>query len=113
MQRQGLTMDTVLENGKTVELSEKIGVNYGGTSYDCTKETHPDTKEMLAKAGEVLDISILGFDFIIPDITKSYKEQKCGIIECNGAPFIQLHHDPLIGESINAAKFVWDLVEAK
>ncbi len=113
MQRQNLTMETVLENGKTADLSEKIGVNYGGTSYDCTKETHPDTKKMLEEAGKVLDISILGFDFIIPDITKSYKEQKCGIIECNGAPFIQLHHDPLIGESINAAKFVWDLVEAK
>lgn len=113
MQRQGLSLDTILPKDKTVELSEKIGVNYGGTSYDCTKETHPDTKQMLEQAGKILDVSILGFDFIIPDITKSYKEQKCGIIECNGAPFIQLHHDPLIGESINAAKYVWDLVEAK
>ena len=111
MQRQNLTMETVLPKDKTVDLSEKIGVNYGGTSYDCTKETHPDTKAMLEQAGKILDCSILGFDFIIPDITKSYKEQKCGIIECNGAPFIQLHHDPLIGESINAAKYVWDLVE--
>ena len=24
--------------------------------------------------------------------------------------FIQLHHDPLIGKSINAASYVWDLV---
>jgi D-alanine-D-alanine ligase-like ATP-grasp enzyme len=110
MERQGLNLDTVLPEGKTVSLSEKIGVNYGGTSYDCTNEAHPETKEMLEKAGQSLDISILGFDFIIPDITKSYKEQKCGIIECNGAPFIQLHHDPLIGQPINAAKYVWDLV---
>ncbi|MBX4186881.1 MAG: hypothetical protein KW802_01300 [Candidatus Doudnabacteria bacterium] len=113
MQRQGLKLDMVLKKDKTVDLSEKIGVNYGGTSYDCTAQTHPDTKHMLEEAAKVLDISILGFDFIIPDITKSYKEQKCGIIECNGAPFIQLHHDPLIGESINAAKFVWDLIEIK
>jgi cyanophycin synthetase len=113
MQRAGLTMETILEKDKTVDLSEKIGVNYGGTSYDCTPQTHPDTKAMLEKAGKILNCSILGFDFIIPDITKSYKEQKCGIIECNGAPFIQLHHDPLIGESINAAKYVWDLVETK
>jgi D-alanine-D-alanine ligase-like ATP-grasp enzyme len=111
MQRMNLTMETILPDGKTVDLSEKIGVNYGGTSYDCTPQTHPDTKKMFEEAAKVLDVSILGFDFIVPDITKSYKEQKCGIIECNGAPFIQLHHDPLIGESINAAKFVWDLVE--
>ncbi|OGE74386.1 MAG: hypothetical protein A3I07_03540 [Candidatus Doudnabacteria bacterium RIFCSPLOWO2_02_FULL_42_9] len=111
MERLGLAMQTILPEGKTVDLNEKVGVNYGGTSYDCTDETHPDTKQMLEEAGKVLDCSILGFDFIVPDITKSYKEQKAGIIECNGAPFIQLHHDPLIGNSINAAKYVWDLVE--
>ncbi|HTL39734.1 MAG TPA: ATP-grasp domain-containing protein [Methylomirabilota bacterium] len=110
MQRQKLNMDSVLPEGKQIYLSEKIGVNYGGTSYDCTDECHPDTKKMLEEAGKVLNLSILGFDFIIPDITKSYKEQKSGIIECNGAPFIQLHHDPLYGKSINAAKYVWDLI---
>ena len=110
LQRTGFSLETVLPKDQTIDLSEKIGVNYGGTSYDCTKETHPDTKQMLADAGKSLDISILGFDFIIPDITKSYKEQKCGIIECNGAPFIQLHYEPLYGETINAAKYVWDLV---
>ncbi|MBX4191352.1 MAG: hypothetical protein KW804_00955 [Candidatus Doudnabacteria bacterium] len=113
MQRQGLTMETILKKDQIVDLSEKIGVNYGGTSYDCTNETHPDTKEMFERAGQLLECSILGFDFIIPDITKSYKEQKSGIIECNGAPFIQLHHEPLFGESINTAKYVWDLVETK
>jgi D-alanine-D-alanine ligase-like ATP-grasp enzyme len=110
MQRQGLNLETILPADKTVALSEKIGVHYGGTSYNCTDECHPDTKRMFEDAAKLLDISILGFDFIIPNITKSWKEQKCGIIECNGAPFIQLHHDPLIGSSINAAKYVWDLV---
>jgi cyanophycin synthetase len=110
LNRLGFKLDSVLEKDKTVTLSEKIGVNYGGTSYDCTDETHPDTKKMLEEVAEVLDISIIGLDFIIPDITKSYKEQKCGIIECNGAPFIQLHYDPLYGKTIPAAKYVWDLV---
>ena len=110
MERNGLYMDLILPKGQTVDLSEKIGVNYGGTSYDCTDETHPQTKAMLEKAGQMLEISILGFDYIIPDVTKSYKEQKTGIIEANGAPFLQLHHEPLIGKSINAAKPVWDLV---
>ncbi|MEO8065422.1 MAG: hypothetical protein ABI643_01020 [Candidatus Doudnabacteria bacterium] len=110
MQRANLTMETVPENGKAVDLSEKIGVNYGGTSYDCTPETHPETKQMLQHAATVLDVSIVGFDFIVPDITRTYKEQKSGIIEANGAPFIQLHHDPLYGQSINAAKYVWDLI---
>ncbi len=110
MQRQDLSLDTILPKDKTVSLSEKIGVNYGGTSFDATPYTHPETKAMLEKAGQVLDVSIVGFDFIVPDIRQSYKEQKSGIIEANGAPFINLHHDPLIGEPINAAKAVWDLI---
>lgn len=113
LQRQKLTLDSVLPAGQTVALSEKIGINYGGTSYDATPYTHTDTKKMFEQAGQALNISIVGFDFIIPDITKSWQEQKCGIIEANGAPFIQLHHDPLIGDSINAAKAVWDLVLEK
>lgn len=112
LQRQNLTLMTILPIDKTVMLSEKIGVNYGGTSYNCTPQTHPDTIKMFEEAGKILDISIVGFDFIIPDISKSYKEQKSGIIEANGAPFINLHHDPLYGESINAAKYVWDMVLA-
>jgi D-alanine-D-alanine ligase-like ATP-grasp enzyme len=110
LQRQNYSLDSVLEKDKTITLSEKIGVNYGGTSYDCTDETHPETKQMLEEVARILDISIIGLDFIIPDITKSYKVQKCGIIECNGAPFIQLHYDPLYGKTIPAAKYVWKLV---
>lgn len=109
--RNNFTLETILPSGQTLDLSEKIGVAYGGTSFDATKETHPDTKEMLEKASRVINNPILGFDFIISDISKSYKEQKSGIIECNGAPFINLHHDPLIGSPINAAKYVWDLID--
>lgn len=110
MQRQGLTMESILPAGQTVYLSEKIGVNYGGTSFDATPYAHTDTKQMLEAAGKALNVSIVGFDFIVPDIRKSYKEQKSGIIEANGAPFINLHHDPLYGSPINAAKAVWDLI---
>jgi D-alanine-D-alanine ligase-like ATP-grasp enzyme len=110
LRRNGMDIDTVLNLAQTIDLSEKIGVRYGGTSFDATDDTHPDTKLMLIEAAKTVNVPILGFDFIIPDITKSYKEQKCGIIECNGAPFINLHHDVMIGKPINAAKYVWDLV---
>jgi D-alanine-D-alanine ligase-like ATP-grasp enzyme len=110
LKRSNMTLDTIIKAGQTIDLSEKIGVRYGGTSFDATNETHPDTKLMLTQAAKAVNVPILGFDFIIPDITKSYKNQRCGIIECNGAPFINLHHDVMIGQPINAAKYVWDLV---
>jgi D-alanine-D-alanine ligase-like ATP-grasp enzyme len=55
---------------------------------------------------------LLGFDFIVPDVTKSPDEQKFGIIECNAVPFINLHHSPLIGEPQNVAGALWDYIVA-
>lgn len=108
--RNGKTLNTTPILGEIINLSEKIGVNYGGTSYEVTDQTHPDIKEVLEQAAKAVASPILGFDFIIPDITKSPKVQKMGIIECNGNPFINLHHEPLIGKPRNVAAHVWDLM---
>lgn len=107
--RNHYTLDTILPQGKEIDLSEKIGVSYGGTSFECTPQIHPETKKILEQAAAVVSDPILGFDFIIQDITKSPHEQKWGIIECNGLPFINLHHHPLIGKPVNVARAVWDL----
>lgn len=107
----GFSLDSILPKDQTIDLSEKIGVANGGMSFDTTDDTHPDTKHMFEEAAKAAGSPILGFDFMIPDITKSYKDQKSGIIECNAAPFIQLHHDVVIGKPINAAKYVWDLID--
>ena len=106
-----LNLKSVLSKGQTVALSEKMGTNYGGTSYDCTNNTHPEIKEALIKAGLMVGDPILGFDFICEDVTKRLSEQTMGIIECNGAPFINLHSEVSVGTPINAAKYVWDLFE--
>ncbi len=108
--RQNLNPNSILVKGQVVALSEKVGIAYGGTSYDCTQETHSEIKNMMLKAAQTVGDPILGFDFIAEDITKPLASQKIGIIECNGAPFINLHYNPLRGETINAAKHVWDLV---
>jgi cyanophycin synthetase len=95
---------------QTINLSEKIGVNYGGSSSEDFDICHPDNRQIFEKAAKVLGDPIVGFDFIIPDITKSWKEQKSGFIEVNSLPFINLHHDPLLGKPRNVAAKVWDMV---
>ena len=109
--RQGFRLETILPTGKVVDLSEKIGVAYGGTSYEITEETHPEIKATLERAAGVVNDPLLGFDFIIADPTQSPEEQKWGIIECNGMPFINLHHYPLYGKPNNVARHLWDLLE--
>ncbi len=108
--RQNLKLTSVLTKGQIVSLSEKIGVSYGGSSSEDFEICHPDNKELFVKAAKVVSDPIIGFDFIIPDITKSYKEQKCGFLEANSLPFINLHHNPLLGKSRNVAAKVWDTI---
>lgn len=109
LSRIGYTLDSVLEKGKTIDLTEKIGVSYGGYSAEEFPICHPKTKAALEKAGQVVNFPVMGFDFIIQDITKDPDEQFWGIIECNSVPFIDLHHHPVEGEPINVAAAVWDL----
>ena len=110
LSRQNLALSSVLEKGRSVNLSEKIGVNYGGSSSEDFEICHPDNKELFLRAAKVLGDPLVGFDFIIPDISASWKNQKCGFIEVNSLPFINLHHDPLHGQPRNAAALVWDML---
>lgn len=99
------------KKGETVYLSEKIGVSYGGSSAEEFNIAHPDNKALFEKAAKVFGDVIIGFDFMIPDITKSWKEQRCGFLEANSVPFINLHHTPHAGKPRNIASRVWDMIE--
>ncbi len=110
LSRQNLKLSSIPEKGEEVNLTEKIGVGYGGSSSEDFEICHPDNKELFVRAAKVLGDPIVGFDFIIADITKSWKEQKSGFIEVNSLPFINLHHDPLLGKPRNVAAKIWDML---
>ncbi len=111
LNRSGYSFESILPAGKTVDLSEKIGIAYGGSTYEIIDSAHPKIKAALEQAAKIVGDPIVGFDFIIEDPTKDPENSKWGIIECNGMPFIDLHYNPLYGNGINVAKYVWDLFE--
>lgn len=110
--KQNLRLSSLLAKGKLVNLSEKIGISYGGSSSEDFEICHADNKQVFEKAAKALGDPIVGFDFIIEDIQKSWKKQRCGFIEANSQPFINLHHDPLLGNPRNVAGAVWEMVLA-
>jgi len=111
LKRQNFTLDDVPEKGRDVTFSQKNSRGCGGTTTEVTDITHLDNIKMLEHVGRFLDDPLIGVDFIIEDITKSWKEeQHCGIIECNSLPFIDLHHYVLFGKPNNVAGKLWDLV---
>ncbi len=111
LERQAYTLESILPKGKTIDLSEKIGISYGGFAEEITEKTHPKIIEELKKAGDLLKAPVVGFDFIIEDPTldPGSSNSNWGIIEANSLPFINLHHFPLEGTPVNVAAKIWDL----
>ncbi len=111
LQRQNISLTDIPEKDRVVTFSQKTSRGCGGTTTEVTDIIHPDNKEMLEHVGRFLQDPLVGVDFIIGDITKSWKEEKhSGIIECNSLPFIDLHHYVMFGKSNNVAGKLWDLV---
>ncbi len=107
----GKNADTIPKDKEIVTLGQKTSRAVGGGLTDMTDVVHPDNKEMLEKIGKVLNDPLIGVDFIMDDVSISWKDQpRCGVIECNSAPFIDLHHFPLIGKPHNVAAALWDII---
>jgi D-alanine-D-alanine ligase-like ATP-grasp enzyme len=108
------TPDTIPKKDEIITLGQKTSRAVGGGITDMTEVIHKDNIEMLEKIGEVLDDPLIGVDFIMKDVSISWLEQpKSGVIECNSAPFIDLHHFPLVGKPHNVAGKLWDIIYPK
>ncbi|MCF7816169.1 MAG: hypothetical protein K9M10_04170 [Candidatus Pacebacteria bacterium] len=111
LERLGYALDDVLDNKVIIDLSEKIGLSYGGNSREVTPDVHPKLRNELERAAKAVDDPLLGFDFITQDVSSDPDTMRWGIIECNASPFINLHHDPHEGLPVNVAAKVLDYVE--
>jgi D-alanine-D-alanine ligase-like ATP-grasp enzyme len=111
LKRQNIEMGNVPAKDRIATFSQKTSRSCGGTTTEVTDIVHPENVELLEHVAKFLNDPLVGVDFIMEDIGKSWHdEQHCGIIECNSLPFIDLHHYPLFGKSNNVAGKLWDLV---
>lgn len=107
----GHTENTIPKKDEIITLGQKTSRAVGGGITDMTDIVHPDNKEMLEKVATVLNDPLIGVDFIMDDVSISWRDQpRSGVIECNSAPFIDLHHFPLVGKPHNVAAALWDVV---
>ena len=96
--------------GEIRSLHWKVNWGVGGTSRDASDEVHPDNKKLFENIAEYLDDVFVGIDFMISDISRSWRDTaRCGVLECNSMPFIGNHHYPYTGPVRNVAGMVWDL----
>ena len=109
LKTQDLSLDSIPAADRMVIMHPKVSRSYGASTTEVV-DIHPDNVKLFLHIAKVLDDPLVGVDFMIDDMAISWRDQKCGVIECNSLPFIDLHHYPLKGPTRNAAGSVWDLI---
>ena len=85
----GKTMSSVLAPGETLVVRKTANLHTGGTIHDETARLHPKLAEVAIRAARALEIPIVGFDLMVPDVTGD----DYAIIEANERPGLA-NHEP-------------------
>ena len=110
MKEAGVTKDSVLPDGEILYLRDTANLSTGGTAIDMTDVVHPDNREMAERAIKAIGLDVGGVDFLIDDITKSYKDIGGAIVEVNAAPGFRMHVAPSEGEPRDVSGKVIDML---
>ncbi|NEX60296.1 N-acetylglutaminylglutamine synthetase [Noviherbaspirillum sp. 17J57-3] len=86
---QGLSLESVPEQGQVVQVRKTANLHTGGTIHDVTAELHPALREAAETAARALRIPVVGLDFLVP----SPDSDSYVIIEANERPGLA-NHDP-------------------
>ncbi|PSO45369.1 MAG: hypothetical protein BRC25_02345 [Parcubacteria group bacterium SW_6_46_9] len=94
-----------------VLLSNTYTLAAGCDIIGCTESVHEDNVLVFRQAANTLSAGLVGFDFICPNITTSWKNQQCGIIEANTKPYIDMHAHPSKGTAQPVAEVMWNVLD--
>ena len=83
-----------------VILRYNCNLTTGGSTQECSKETHQYYKDLAINAVKAIGTQFGGVDIITPDITKP---AKCGVNEINYNPGLRLHYKVDKGDSVKVA----------
>lgn len=86
---QGLTLESVPENGQSVQVRKTANLHTGGTIHDVTAELHPALRDAAEAAARALHIPVVGLDFLVP----SPDSPDYVVIEANERPGLA-NHEP-------------------
>jgi len=108
LNKQGLTVDSIPENGRTVVVRRT-----GDLTTDCTDEVHPETAEQAVIAARVVGLDIAGLDVLATDISRPLLEQKGAVVEVNAGPSLSPHVSPLYGKPQKVGDAILDMLFPK
>jgi cyanophycin synthetase len=101
LDEQGLSLDSVLETDRKVFLRKVANLSSGGISIDATPNIHPDNIVLAQDIAQHFQLVCLGIDILTPDISRSWREGRFGIVEINSAPGVYMHLKPAVGQPVD------------
>lgn len=72
--------------GRIIPLRKVANLEMAGVRRDVTDRAHPDNIALAETVARIFHMSVMGMDFIIEDIAKSWRDVPCAIIEINQIP---------------------------
>ncbi|MEY4979057.1 MAG: hypothetical protein RLZZ352_1327 [Pseudomonadota bacterium] len=98
LQLQGLTPQSVPEQGQRVVLRNNANLSTGGTATDVTDEVHPDVAARAVAAARMIGLEICGVDVVCETVVRPLEETGGGVVEVNAAPGLRMHLTPSFGK---------------
>lgn len=108
--KEGCDENTILPEGKKVQLRYNGNLSTGGTAIDCTEQVHPFNAALAVKAAELVKLDVAGVDITCIDISQPLDCDNGAVIEVNAAPGLRMHIYPAEGQSRNVAADILDLM---
>jgi len=110
LDKQGYTLDTVLEAGQICYLRATANLSTGGIAIDRTDDIHPENVWIAQRVAKTIGLDICGIDVVTPDITRPLREMDGVIVEVNAAPGFRMHVCPSVGIPRNVAEPVLEML---
>jgi cyanophycin synthetase len=86
----GLSLESVLPEGRRLVLRSVANFSTGGSSVNVTAEVHPQVRGMAELLAAATGLRTAGIDYITTDISRSHDEVGGGFIEVNAVPRLRL-----------------------
>lgn len=85
----GYDFDMILPKGQSLAVRKTANLHTGGTIHDVTDQLNPHLRDVAEEGARILDIPVVGFDFLVPDVAG----EEYVIIEANERPGLA-NHEP-------------------
>jgi cyanophycin synthetase len=94
---QGLTVDSIPDDGQVVALRRNANLSTGGSAVDVTDDVHPLVAERAIDAAAMVGLDVAGIDVVATRIDQPLDVTRGAIVEVNAAPGLRMHLEPSEG----------------